>query len=281
MISPDKYRAAARNAAWYDEEGDPPTYNPFRKIHKRVAPVVGDEEHGHPLTQHKSEADALDAVHKQRRSQILEEYPEPKHAATMPSSSGNPANKSPVDPDAPTTDTRDMAIGHENDSHFGHENEEDIGHEHEKGVSQDSQDSSPPISDSTAVGSDPQIGGQGTTTRRRFAFMGNLGKSGEDKEATKEAKRRGRSASWLKRDKQTFTAVGQFKATILNSWVNVLLVFVPIGIAVNFANVPPIGVFVINFIAIIPLAAMLSYATEEIAIRTGETIGGLLNATFG
>jgi Ca2+:H+ antiporter len=30
-----------------------------------------------------------------------------------------------------------------------------------------------------------------------------------------------------------------------------------------------------------PLAAMLSYATEEIALRTGETLGGLLNATFG
>lgn len=182
------------------------------------------------------------------------------------------------------TDARDMAIGHENDNSFGHENEKDIGleHEHEKGVSQDSEESSPPISDSTAVGStDSQIDGQGTTKRRKFAFMGNLGKSGTEKEGKKEAKRRGRSESWLKRDKQTFTAVGQFKATILNSWINVLLIFVPIGIAVNFANVPPIGVFVINFIAIIPLAAMLSYATEEIAIRTGETIGGLLNATFG
>lgn len=41
------------------------------------------------------------------------------------------------------------------------------------------------------------------------------------------------------------------------------------------------AVFVVNFIAIIPLAAMLSYATEEIAMRTGETIGGLLNASFG
>ena len=36
-----------------------------------------------------------------------------------------------------------------------------------------------------------------------------------------------------------------------------------------------------KIIAIIPLAAMLSYATEEIAYRTGETIGGLLNASFG
>jgi len=38
---------------------------------------------------------------------------------------------------------------------------------------------------------------------------------------------------------------------------------------------------VVNFIAIIPLAALLSYATEEIALRIGETLGGLMNATFG
>lgn len=278
MISSlDKYRAADHRGAWYEAEGDPPTYNPFRKIHKRTTPVGGDPENGHPLTQYQSEGNALEHLHRQQRSQILE----PKHAATMPSSSGTPINKSPVDRNMPMTDVKDMAIGHEND-HFGHENEEDVGREHEKGVSQDSEESSPATSDLTAVGSsDSQIAGQGTTKRRRFAFMGNLGKSGEEKEATKDAKRRGRSASWLKRDKQTFTFVGQLKATIFNSWINVLLIFVPIGIAVNFANIPPIGVFVINFIAIIPLAAMLSYATEEIAIRTGETIGGLLNATFG
>ena len=281
MLRLDKYRAAARNAAWYDEEGDPPTYNPFRKIHKRRPPFCGDEENGHPLTHHQSEGNALDSVQRQRRSQIIGEYGEPKHAATMPSSSRSPTRKSLGDRPLPTTDVQDMAIGHENDNHLAHDAEKDIEHRNEKGVSQDSQDSSPPTSETYGVGSDAQILGQGTTKRRKFAFLGNLGKSGEEKEATKEAKRRGRSASWLKRDKQTFTAVGQFKATILNSWINVLLIFVPIGIAVNFANVPPVGVFVINFIAIIPLAAMLSYATEEIAIRTGETIGGLLNATFG
>ncbi|KAL2866442.1 hydrogen/calcium exchanger domain-containing protein [Aspergillus lucknowensis] len=52
-------------------------------------------------------------------------------------------------------------------------------------------------------------------------------------------------------------------------------------VALHYAHVDPVAIFVVNFIAIIPLAAMLSYATEEIALRTGETIGGLLNATFG
>ncbi|KIW28884.1 calcium/proton exchanger [Cladophialophora immunda] len=68
---------------------------------------------------------------------------------------------------------------------------------------------------------------------------------------------------------------------ILNSWINVLLICSPVGIAVSYAHVNPVAVFVINFIAIIPLAAVLSYVTEEIALRVGEVFSGLLNASFG
>ncbi len=46
-------------------------------------------------------------------------------------------------------------------------------------------------------------------------------------------------------------------------------------------NVSPATVFAINFIAIIPLTALVSCAGEEIAIRVGQTLIGLLNATFG
>ena len=82
--------------------------------------------------------------------------------------------------------------------------------------------------------------------------------------------------------KEPFTVGNQIQRTILNSWINVLIVAAPIGIALNFVpGVSKIVVFVVNFIAIIPLAAMLSFATEEIALRVGETLGGLLNATFG
>jgi Ca2+:H+ antiporter len=83
------------------------------------------------------------------------------------------------------------------------------------------------------------------------------------------------------KDKKKFTAWSQVRATLFNSWINILLIASPVGIAVYYAKVDPVAVFVINFIAIIPLAAMLSYATEEIALRTGEVIGGLLNASFG
>ncbi|KAI1848806.1 hypothetical protein JX266_005234 [Neoarthrinium moseri] len=71
------------------------------------------------------------------------------------------------------------------------------------------------------------------------------------------------------------------KATLLSNYVNVLLVFVPIGIIAGIAEWDPVTVFVINFLAIIPLAAVLSFATEEISVKLGESLGGLLNATFG
>ncbi|KAI9798145.1 MAG: hypothetical protein M1825_005649, partial [Sarcosagium campestre] len=78
-----------------------------------------------------------------------------------------------------------------------------------------------------------------------------------------------------------YTFANQIQATLFNSWINVLLIAVPVGIIVNYLKIAPVAIFVINFIAIIPLAALLSYATEEIALRVGETLGGLLNATFG
>lgn len=121
---------------------------------------------------------------------------------------------------------------------------------------------------------------QETARKRKFARVmdqlpfRNSGNGGEDSiEHT--------TSTLSKSPKQKFTFVGQLKATVFNSPINILLLMVPVGIAVHFTNLSPIGVFVINFIAIIPLAAMLSYATEEIALRTGETLGGLLNATFG
>ena len=39
--------------------------------------------------------------------------------------------------------------------------------------------------------------------------------------------------------------------------------------------------FVIAVLAIVPLAALLSHATESVAAKTGDAVGGLLNATLG
>jgi Ca2+:H+ antiporter len=65
------------------------------------------------------------------------------------------------------------------------------------------------------------------------------------------------------------------------NYVNILLVFVPLGIIAGAMGWDPTAVFVLNFLAIIPLASLLAFATEEVAVPLGQTIGGLLNATFG
>lgn len=67
----------------------------------------------------------------------------------------------------------------------------------------------------------------------------------------------------------------------VSSYVNILLIFVPLGIIAYHLAWGAKAVFLLNFLAIIPLAALLGYATEEISVHVGETVGGLLNATFG
>ena len=266
----DKYRAAAKQAAWYSDDDDPnPNYNPFRKTRSRPqVPGQADEEKGlQPPPTNRSESQLTHSVEILRRSQNQEALQQPKHADTMPSSSQPSSSqhcsgKSPVDAQSSVKD-------------FNPEQEKDLSREHEK-----SQDSGTTESD-TVVPSDFQPEVKEEKPRRRFTKkFPFVSKSKKEEDGEDLQKKRKGSSLWGK-ETQKFTAASQLRATLFNSWINVLLIFVPIGIAVNFANVPKVGVFVINFIAIIPLAAMLSYATEEIALRTGETIGGLLNATFG
>ncbi|KAJ1333233.1 Ca2+:H+ antiporter [Microdochium nivale] len=80
---------------------------------------------------------------------------------------------------------------------------------------------------------------------------------------------------------EPFTIRNQIQRTVFNSWINILLLAAPPGIAISYLGIDGKIVFAVNFMAIIPLAAMLGFATEEIALRTGETVGGLINATFG
>lgn len=130
---------------------------------------------------------------------------------------------------------------------------------------------------STGAGEDP-IRRRATGKEKELSQRAALGPETEKKK--KEKKQR----TFFKHlvPKEPFTVRNQIQRTIFNSWLNVLLVAAPVGIAVNYVPaVSRVAVFVINFIAIVPLAGMLSFATEEIALRTGETVGGLLNATFG
>src|SRR6187402_506872 len=61
-----------------------------------------------------------------------------------------------------------------------------------------------------------------------------------------------------------------------------LLVFVPVVFAAEqVRHDAHTLLFALSVLAIVPLAALLSHATESVAAKTGDAVGGLLNATLG
>ncbi|KAG7451115.1 calcium/proton exchanger [Guyanagaster necrorhizus] len=72
------------------------------------------------------------------------------------------------------------------------------------------------------------------------------------------------------------------RSILLASWLNLLLVFIPVSWALHFAfaGEKDTIIFVCSFLAIIPLAKLLAFATDELSMRVGQTLAGLLNATL-
>eukprot|EP00667_Euglena_gracilis_P011427 EG_transcript_11672 len=68
---------------------------------------------------------------------------------------------------------------------------------------------------------------------------------------------------------------------LMGNVINVLLLISPFGIVAQLLGWSSTAVFFCNFFPIIPLAWLLGRATEEVSLRTGQVIGGFLNATFG
>jgi Ca2+:H+ antiporter len=66
-----------------------------------------------------------------------------------------------------------------------------------------------------------------------------------------------------------------------NTILFALLLFIPVSIAAHLLEWGSAVVFITSGLAIVPLAAFMGTATEEIAVVVGPTLGGLLNATFG
>ena len=267
VCATDKLKAAARQQAWYPDADGTPNYNPFRKIKPRAAPPSShDLERGsRPSalmrggTYHS--ADAVEpSTDLNRRSQYEPDQIGTRHASTMPTQAwgsidhyvSNQEEQSPtVDHHLPIDEKQNQTVNQKDNS--------------EDSTTTCGTSNSQPELDSGS--------GQKLTRRARIkALLPHRHPEGED---TSDKNRTATNPP------QKFSLGSQLKATIFNSWINLLLIMAPVGIALNYTKVPPIVVFVVNFIAIVPLAAMLSYATEEIALRTGETFGGLLNATFG
>jgi Ca2+:H+ antiporter len=63
--------------------------------------------------------------------------------------------------------------------------------------------------------------------------------------------------------------------------VKALYALVPVAIVLDVLNASPTLVFAVSAVAVVPAAAEMGEATEELAARTGPGIGGLVNVTFG
>ncbi|HTI38928.1 MAG TPA: calcium/proton exchanger [Vicinamibacterales bacterium] len=72
----------------------------------------------------------------------------------------------------------------------------------------------------------------------------------------------------------------QLRHSLTRSWLNVLLVAVPLSWIAVYVHAP-MYIFVGAAISLVPAAGFIGEATEELATRSGPTMGGLLNATFG
>lgn len=71
-------------------------------------------------------------------------------------------------------------------------------------------------------------------------------------------------------------------SNFLRKPMNWLLLFIPITVALeHVAHVSAPVLFFMAAVAIVPIAAQIVGATEQLAHRTGDAVGGLLNATFG
>src|SRR5690242_20096479 len=64
-------------------------------------------------------------------------------------------------------------------------------------------------------------------------------------------------------------------------WPYLLVPFIPIAVIFEFAHVGAVPTFFTSTLGVIPTAALMGRATEELAARAGPGIGGLLNVTFG
>ena len=76
-------------------------------------------------------------------------------------------------------------------------------------------------------------------------------------------------------------SVAAVKMVFKASPVNYLVAFVPLGLLAGYLEWSSSAIFWLNFLSIMPLASILSFATEELAEHVGDTVGGLLNATLG
>ena len=132
------------------------------------------------------------------------------------------------------------------------------------------------ISKNPAISTDTEI--TETEIPSRHDSMSTTSRAGSLDGLLSERPSRPPPPRWVQFLVDTRSAV---KATLLSSPANWLLVVLPFAIASSHLGWNEAVVFILNFLAIFPLAELLSYSTEELSASVGQIVGGMLNATFG
>ncbi|KAK0356110.1 hypothetical protein LTR02_011634 [Friedmanniomyces endolithicus] len=256
-------KKAARREAWYGSDQPDAArtinYNPFSRNINRQRRQQDVENNLNQLSHVRSENDVGPSPIEAKRKEAWASQGGPSKAPTFPSGPAGPL------PGREYHDDKiDDVVSHGDTS-------KDSSEKPSSGSAPTDEANGVDRADGTEGGARNRKGGK---FRKFMPWKHSTPETGEDVQRTETSESKG------KKFKHKPTFVSMFKA-VFYSWINILLVAVPVGIALEYTKVNRVVVFVINFIAIIPLAAMLSYSTEELAMYIGETLGGLLNATFG
>jgi Ca2+:H+ antiporter len=85
----------------------------------------------------------------------------------------------------------------------------------------------------------------------------------------------------IKGDNDDPSWLASYRFYLFGSWFNVLLVFIPLSFLSHWLHWDAALRFSFSFIAIMPLAKLLGEATDQLSMKLGDTLSGLLNASFG
>ncbi|KAF8163521.1 Sodium/calcium exchanger protein-domain-containing protein [Crassisporium funariophilum] len=104
--------------------------------------------------------------------------------------------------------------------------------------------------------------------------------NGQDVEGLPPRSRSQRFSAFIKAEGEP-TWIQSYRWFFFGSWLNVLLVFVPLSSIAHHMQWDAALRFSFSFFAIIPLAKLLGDSTEQMSAKLGQTLAGLLNASFG
>lgn len=225
----DIYRRQARNLAWYDQDGEPSSHNPFKKFRRTPRRTNSVQLEEQPGVHSQSMDDLRLSEGTERRRNFTRDIGGPEHSDTLPpESAGSDGQKTTgpdpsVQSDAPINIPRELPFEVDGDGR--------------------------PVDE----------GNGKPRNRKEKGFLGRFKSS--TSEGTQE---RDDSKSVEKQPK--FTVASQIRATVFNSWINVLIIAAPVGsmfcslsgwlvliavaVALYAVHSNPVAVFVVNFIAI-------------------------------